>query len=154
MAEAPDPRLQIVDDALRAVQEALVVCADEPDVGRLLQAGAALGAADEWLYVVESGGFDQLETAVIARGKAFKRLDSLAPWVKAFQPVFEEAAHCDPTLTLGGSFRLAKTWIAGQREAGSTLRFPKEDDGILKGVRRLDDQICVLRGRQRGKIVE
>lgn len=154
MAEAPDARLQIVDDALRAVQEAISVCADELDVSRLLQAGASLGAADEWLFFVEPGDFDQLKKASLARSMSFKRKDSLAPWVKAFQPVLEDAGHCDPTLTLGRAVKLAKEWIAEQKDGGSPLRFPKEDDGIRKGVRRLDDQIRVLGGRQRGKIVE
>ena len=119
------------------------------DAARILLAGAQLGQVDAMLGMVRSGQLQQYDEAVFRLQKIGAHLSGrVPPWEEAFMPAAASFCEGKKKVTLGQLVVEARKWDKANIASGNIPSLPSTEDGIKKGLRRMELRGLSIPGRQ------
>lgn len=143
-------------EALQAILEGWDSESDDEGVrtAKLILLGSQIGTLSSILAQWETG---QIDAAAANAWKLYRlgegKRGRVVSWEQAFLP--HAVAFCEGQkhVTLAAVVRLAKEWAGAERAAGRNPGLPGTDDGIEKGIKRMERRaVLTIPGRSKSDV--
>lgn len=157
LAENDDERVAIACEAFVAIAVAESTLRSRSptsdkkaeDDARILLAGAQLGQVDAMLGMVRTGHLQQYGEAVFRLQKIGAHLSGrVPPWEEAFMPAAASFCEGKKKVSLGQLVVEARRWEAASIASGDKPGLPSTEEGIKKGLKRMELRGLSIPGRQ------